>query len=119
MDLGEVIFMVADTWRRKKIKESGRSEIMFDTSLFDHQNMETAFEPEKRTQGPKWEYVTYADRSRGWLHSNNTVATWRCRITTDAGLNWRETEISIPYWLYEWLLSGKSTFISVNKITES
>ncbi|WP_064967631.1 hypothetical protein [Tenacibaculum ovolyticum] len=92
--LGELIFDVAEGWKKQQVYAFDRSEMMYDTDLFDCQNANTAILP-----------VFKDDR-----------AVWDARITTNCGNDWCQSFISIPKWLYDMYMQGKANFISWKKI---
>jgi hypothetical protein len=92
--LAELIFEVAEGWAKQQSYAFGRSKLMYDCSLFDCQSEDTAFEPE----------------------ICGDMVSWECEVSTNAGLDWHDTKISIPKWLYNWYMNGKASFISWRKV---
>lgn len=92
--LGELIFDVAEGWKKQQIYAFDKSDMMYDTDLYDCQNSETAIIPVFK----------------------NGRAIWDARITTNCGNDWHQCYISIPKWLYDMYMKGKANFISWRKI---
>lgn len=92
--LGELIFDVAEGWRKQQMYANDASEMMFDTDLFDCQNAETAIIPEFK----------------------NDRAIWDTRITCNCGNDWYQGFISIPKWLYNDYMNKRANFISWRKV---
>lgn len=92
--LGELIFDVAEGWKKQQMYAFDRSEMMYDCDLFDCQNEDTAFLPEFK----------------------NGMAIWDARITTNCGNDWFQAFISIPKWIYDSYMNGKANFVSWRKV---
>lgn len=92
--LGNLIFDIAEGWKKQQMYAFDRSEMMYDCSLYDCQNAETAFEPKFK----------------------NGRAFWDCDVTTNCGNTWYSAELSIPKWLYDYYMKGKADFISWRKV---
>lgn len=94
--LGDLLFEVAEAWKKQNVYAFDKSEMMYDCSLYDHQNKETAFKPILK----------------------DGLAIWNCNVTRDAGNNWEQVNLSIPQWLYNYYMQGKANYISFRKIQE-
>lgn len=92
--LGDLIFFIAEIWCKSNSQIFGRSQMMYDTTLFDSQNEETAFEP-------------FFKDGRAWFNGS---------FTTNCGNDWFVGALSIPKWLYDNYLSKRYSFIASSQI---
>lgn len=88
--LGNLIFEVANSWLCHKSHSLDKKIKEYNCSLFECQNINTAFHPEFR----------------------NGNAYWECSITEDSGNTWEKAELSIPKWLYDMYIDGEINSIS-------
>lgn len=92
--LANLIDEVVSKWKFHNSYENCGDSHTYQCDLDKHTHWKTAFSP-----------IEIGDRM-----------VWTCRITTNGGELWQTADISIPKWLYDYYIKGKTHKISASQI---